>query len=183
MLGKAGLPIGIGIVAVLALVVWQFWSGGRRPLVPPERLAERALELSETVETRREAAQQLGDWGQQAYADPAVRERAAPVFQRVLRESNDPIVRSEALRGITAARDWDAMELVLMAMEDEDPIVRGRAGAAAQKLLGVDFGYRANDPPAKRERILNGIRQEFQKMQSALASAGRKRPGYGPNKE
>jgi hypothetical protein len=180
MLGKAGVPIVIGACVLLIVMLYVYWPRGSQPHVPPSVLAERALTSTDAGE-QQEAAGMLGDWGQVAYEsdNPETMQELSPVFARVYRESNNPKVRAEALRGITTARDWSSMDVVFEALDDEDAVVRGRAGAAATKLLGVDFGYRANDPQDKRDRIVQGMRGEYEKMQSALSSSGMTKPEYG----
>lgn len=180
MLGKAGVPIVIGAGVLLLVLLYVYWPSGNQPHVPPSVLAERALSSSDAGE-QQEAASMLGDWGQVAYetGNPETIQELSPVFARVYRESSNPQVRAEALRGITTARDWSSMDVVFEALSDEDPVVRGRAGAAATKLLGVNFGFKANDTQENRDRIIQGMRGEYEKMQSALSSAGMSKPEYG----
>ena len=62
-------------------------------------------------------------------------------------------------------------------MEDDDPLVRGRAGAAARQIMGVDFHFRANDPPEKRAKALAAIKSEYQ------AAIGRYKLFYAEQEE
>ena len=63
-------------------------------------------------------------------------------------KSTSPEVRAAAADQLGHLRDFDAMPLLLAAMDDEDVEVRGRAGTAVGKILGVDFYFRRR--PADR---------------------------------
>ena len=69
-----------------------------------------------------------------------------------------PEVRAAAARSLGRMRIWAAMPSLINALEDPNPTVRGRAGAAVRRILGVDFGFRANASLADRARAVAEIR-------------------------
>lgn len=76
-------------------------------------------------------------------------------------------VRAAAARGLGRMRIWQAMPSLVDALEDPDPLVRGRAGAAVRRILGVDFGFRADASPAARERAVRKIQSSWRGFQQA----------------
>ena len=59
-------------------------------------------------------------------------------------------------------RDYRSMPSLLDLLEHEDSLVRGRAGAAVQKILGADFGFRANLPEDQRAKVIAVIRHDYE---------------------
>ena len=53
------------------------------------------------------------------------------------------------------------MKPLVNAMEDESADVRSAAGMAVRKTLGLDYGFRANDPPSKRQAVVARLRREW----------------------
>jgi hypothetical protein len=89
---------------------------------------------------------------------------------------NDPSaeVRAAAAAGLGRLRCWDGGHALIRALSDRDEIVRARAGAALQKIMGVDVRFRANDPPAQRAAAIQKIRTWWPKFyQGHLQSRGR----------
>ena len=76
-------------------------------------------------------------------------------------------VRAAAAQSLGRMRIWQAMPSLVDALEDPDPLVRGRAGASVRRMLGVDFGFRANASLADRERAVRKIRSSWQGFQQA----------------
>lgn len=69
----------------------------------------------------------------------------------------DRVARAQAASKLGALRDEDSMPLLLKAMEDPDPLIRGRAGVAVQKIMKADYYFRAEDPPHRRAEVLAEI--------------------------
>ena len=80
-------------------------------------------------------------------------------------KSTSPEVRAAAADQLGHLRDFDAMPLLLAAMDDEDVEVRGRAGTAVGKILGVDFYFRADDPPTERRQAKARMTQLWEAWQ------------------
>lgn len=147
LIHKQSVQIAAALVMLLIAVGMVAYnlggSSAETRLRSPEALMLDAMAegSSQTQRTRRrQAARELVQ--QAAEATKALRELAD--------ESNDPAVRATALQGLGKARDRDSVPLLLEALEDADPRVRGQANAALIKIYETDFGFRANDPPAKR---------------------------------
>ncbi len=98
--------------------------------------------------------------------------RSAPVkspqqLRAALSQDNPPQVRAAAAAAFaadpeTALRDPQTMSALLAALEDPDPLVRGRAGAAVATILNADFYYRADDPPERRQQAIEKIRTHWE---------------------
>ena len=80
-------------------------------------------------------------------------------------KSPTPETRAAAADRLGHLHDFDAMPLLLAAMDDENQEVRGRAGAAVGKILGVDFYFRADDPPKERREAMGRITQLWEAWQ------------------
>ena len=89
---------------------------------------------------------------------------ALPSLRRVAAESKNPGVRANALQALGGLNDIESMPMLLSAMEDDDVMVRGRAGSAATMILGADYFFRAEDPPQKRKAILGAMRKSYQQL-------------------
>ena len=74
----------------------------------------------------------------------------------------DGVARGRAAAKLGAMRDEDSMPCLLTAMEDEDPVIRGRAGAAVQKIMKADYYFRAEDPPKRRAEVLAEIKRVWE---------------------
>jgi len=78
-----------------------------------------------------------------------------------------PEVRASAARSLGRMQCWQAMPELVDALEDPDVLVRGRAGAAVCRILGVDFGFRAEASLKNRRRAVREIRSSWQGFQRA----------------
>ena len=87
-------------------------------------------------------------------------------LQRVLAESQTDRVRAAAIQGLASQRDYDSMPVLLDAMADPSVVIRVRAGAAVQKLLGVKVDFRANASPTEQEKAVAILRREWERMRS-----------------
>lgn len=78
----------------------------------------------------------------------------------VLRNPNEQAeVRAAAAERLGEMRLWDAGPAIIDAMEDSSDLLRARAGVALRRIIVVDLGYRANDPPDRRGEVIRRIRQ------------------------
>jgi len=64
------------------------------------------------------------------------------------------------------------MPLLLAAMEDPDPLIRGRAGVAVQKIMKADYYFRAEDPPRRRAQVLAEIKRVWEGYLRHKTSSG-----------
>jgi len=110
---------------------------------------------------REAAVAGLGQFHLRDEVDPKV------LTEILRREEEQPNVRAAAARAIGRLQLWDGMPALVEAMEHPDPLVRGRAGAAVRKMLGRDYGFRADDPQAKRDVAISAIRKVWRKIKPA----------------
>ena len=82
---------------------------------------------------------------------------AAPVIKMLADSAQPREVRATAARSLGRLHSWEAMPQLVAALDDPNPHVRGQAGAAIRKILGVDFHFRAD--AANRREIAAKIRK------------------------
>lgn len=88
----------------------------------------------------------------------------------VLRKPDElPEVRAAAAERLGEMRLWDAGPAIIEAMEDPSALLRARAGVALRRIMVVDFGYRASDPPNRRREAIQRIRQWWPKFHEHFA--------------
>jgi hypothetical protein len=154
------LAIGLGLL-VLSLWLHGCWRSAEK-LDTPAALAQRVRDGASTEE-RVAAARGLTRCGAAARQE----------IRRALAESRDapPEVRCALLEAAMKIRDWRSLPEVFAAMDDADVAVRGRGGAAAREISGADNRFRADDPPEKRGKLVNELREAFQRSGSNYAKA------------
>lgn len=91
------------------------------------------------------------------------------VLAQALQADPSPEVRAAAARWIGLVRYWEGMPALIQGMNDPSEQVRRDAGAAVRQLWERDFLYRADDPPEKRARVVEFIRQEWEGYQNSPA--------------
>lgn len=100
--------------------------------------------------------------GQQARPDIA-RHRAQ---LNAYKSARDPQTRAALILGLARSRQYTAIPLLLTAIEDDHPVVAGRAIAAVQQLLGVRYPVaqkRLRDPKHRSE-LAGMAREDWQKL-------------------
>jgi hypothetical protein len=120
-------------------------------LDPPDVLRERVVQ-GPTVEVRAEAASDLVRHDEAAHVQSEVHSAVAEYH------GTEPEVLVPLARAVAKQRDWRSLPRMFDLMEHPDPKVRGKAGAAVKVICGADYGFRAEDPPAKRQEALRRIR-------------------------
>jgi len=70
-------------------------------------------------------------------------------LKELLLKGDRPEVRAAAVVGLARTGDRTVLPLIVAAIEDDDPLVAGRAVGAAQHLLGVRYG--TDEKPFDRE--------------------------------
>lgn len=149
------IVLGVLVVLTLAYYTYAFFTGDRAN--SPEALARTALEGS-SPEEKTQAALDLAALGKEA---------AGPM-RDVLSASNEPTVRAAMIEGLAALRDWQSMPQFIEALGDDSTVVRGRAGRAVSRLLGVDFHYSATAPAPERARKIKEIQEAYETMNKNL---------------
>jgi len=134
-------------VAAAVLLVWYF-SGETVSESTPAELVETCLAGSDVDE-------------QQTAAIELSRRDDVPIqsVRDVFIKSKVPEVRAAAVQGLGRKRDFDTLPKLIDAMEDESPLVRGRAGAAVRRIVGLNYEFRALDPPEKRKEAVEFYRK------------------------
>ncbi len=69
-----------------------------------------------------------------------------------------PETRAAAANALGKFQHWDAMEGLVIALEDESLEVRSAAGMAIRRILGLDYGFRAKASLADRQAAIARIR-------------------------
>ncbi len=150
--------VGLAILVIGSVAVWYLWPDAR--LDPPQVLERRVME-GDSAAVQKKAAEDLLKHGDKARQE--VR-RTLSGYQQDHVE-----VKLALIKAAQNIRDWRSMPELFRLMEDPDPQVRGRAGAAARVILGADFMFRAEDPPAKRAAAIVQMKRDYQVMQQKIA--------------
>ncbi len=77
-----------------------------------------------------------------------------------------PEERVQAIVHLANGNDWDSVEVLIAALSDESPLIRGRSAAGIRHVLGTDFYFRAYDDPTQRATAIEGIRRYWQSRNS-----------------
>ncbi len=80
----------------------------------------------------------------------------------VITSAELPATRAAAAEQLGQLADWQSLPDLLTAMQDANPIVRARAGVAAQKIAGADYGFDADGPAQQRNRIIETLRRYYE---------------------
>jgi len=148
------------VAAVLAVTVAAYYGWrllvGRTGSLSPEALARQAL-TADGADERQRAAVDLSGAGK----------AAAPHLRRVLRESNDPAVRAACAQGLGDVRGYEAMDLLLDLLGDEDALVRSRAVKAISRLLRRDLRFPVQGSAADRGKAQAAIRQVWEEIRDS----------------
>lgn len=126
-----------------------------------DELVDAALSAEEPASGKRAAVVRLTERTTLDEHNPT-REQLRQVF----RDSSEPIVRAAAIKGIARGWDYDVMDELLDALDDESAAVRESAGLAVEKMIGLRFHYRASDPPEERAKKVALMRSTWAKFKS-----------------
>jgi hypothetical protein len=148
-----------GAVAV-ACLVWFYLIPAPEPREPTIEELREALQNGPSGGTAEEVAQ--------ARADAA--DRLGTLHEEDLRQAQAAGSPEEKRQA-----EWEAivraeptLALLFAAMDDESSLVRSRAGVAVSKIIKADYGFRADDPPAKRRALLKGMKRDRENCVKAL---------------
>ena len=122
--------------------------------VSSSRLKNRRTYVMRAVEDLRPEVREAGMIGVGRLRD---KQEAAMLSRVVNDRREDEHVRAAAVQAIGLMRAWDHRDAAIHALDDPSPRVRGRAAAAVRSMIGRDFGFRANDPAAKRKAAIQRI--------------------------
>ncbi len=141
-----------GVLALIAALFWGWrWLRSGNPGLSPQELVQLALE-AESPREREEAAARLA----------SLREPAKPYLREVLAKTTTPGVRAECLRALAELYDYESMDAILRALDDESELVRGRAEACVERMLSIESPYHYNDPPAQRREAAEALKQYWE---------------------
>lgn len=134
---------------------------------PSTLAAELASEQSAEQQTRlaAELAAAANTPPAVAPAGPADRQRHEAQLA-AYRAATNPQTRATLIVGLARSKQYEAVPLLLKAMEDDNPVVAGRAIAAVQYLLGVRYPVdqkRLRDPKHRQE-LAGMAREDWQKL-------------------
>jgi HEAT repeat protein len=133
-------------------LAWVYWPRSQSAKTP-EQLAQQALTGDNPI-AQQLAAAQLSNH----------RQAAAPQLRQVLKQASNPDVRAAAAQGLGDVQDFQSVPELLRLCDDPSPLVRGRAGAAVTNIIGMDFFFKADDPPEKRKAIVESMRRAYDQM-------------------
>ena len=151
----------IAATSFLVLVLaWSLWPAAEDALDAPEVIAER-LESSTTKEDKVEAARDLVRHGE------AARPQIHAAFEQHTQEQ--PEVLAPLIQAVMKSGNYQSLPKLFKLMDHSDPLVRGRAGAAVKKLMGSDYGFRANMSPAQRSEVIARIRGQYEVLKGRFA--------------
>lgn len=139
------LLAGIAATALFALGI-SAAVRSRVSVEVPADLARQALSAASPKEQAR-AATRLAALAAQRRPDGSGAVIAS--LQETLTSGSTPEVRAAAIVGLARTGDRSVLAVLVEAIEDDDPLVSGRAVAAVQHLLGVR--YEMEEQPLDRE--------------------------------
>lgn len=158
---RKALYVTAGSLAALTISVygwaWVASSGGDRS---PGQLADRALQAPTETEQIEAALALASCKGHEAKLE----------MQRVLTTSSVSTIRAAMIESLASQGAYEYMTLFLDALDDENPWVRGRAGAAVQQLLAQRYDYHPEDSAAQRAPAIQAMRRDWEKIKDIKLS-------------
>lgn len=145
------LQISVGVLAATLALFFGVRMVGCSRSVSADKLAQQALTASPQEQCR--AAATLVTLPQADRREP---------LRRVVQESTSPPVLSTAVLGLAGQWDYDSMPRILELLDHPSPDVRAAAGAAAKRMMCMDLGFQANDPPEKRQLAVVKLREHWE---------------------
>jgi len=135
---------------------------------PDRQLPPKALKIAESaVRDPREVVKVAAIQTLEATTPPLPEDPTVPnIVLKAFVEAKSPQARAAAANALGKFQHWDAMEPLLDALEDESAVVRGAAGMAIRRILGLDYGFRANDPLPKRQAVIARLRNGWKYQRS-----------------
>ncbi len=146
-----------GVLAVLSAAYWSYVMLSGEGMDSPEVLAKRALE-GDSPEIREQAALDLARSG----------EEARPHLREVLRKTKDPVVKAGVMGGLMRLQDVPSLPLMIEAVQDPDPNVRGRAVAAVGKIIGIRYPFSSEATTQDRISLMGHMRKAYEKLKANL---------------
>lgn len=137
------------VVGALVIVLW--------PQEAPQKSADdylRDVLEGETAAVRAGGAQGLLELGKQARAQ----------IRRAIEEYEDGEVEVllPLIRAVQRAEAWRGLPRLFDLMESTDRRIRGRAGAAAQQLMGAAYGFAAGAAEPERAAVIARMREAYE---------------------
>lgn len=134
-------------------------SGGQATGESAATLAARAMDATLAQAQRREAAAQM-----MTASEP---DAAIPAMWTLMATSDDESVREMMARRLGDLRDIDSSPKLLDALEDPVPRVQEAAAHSLLKMLGRDFFFRADDPPERKQAVVQRYRKYWEDIQNS----------------
>ena len=151
------LLAGIAATALVALGISSAVRSRVRVEAPAD-LARQAIEAASPKDQAR-AATRLARLAAQPRPQARPRGSGAVIasLQDTLAKGRTPEVRAAAIVGLARTADRSVLPLLVEAIEDDDPLVSGRAVAAVQHLLGVRYEVDEQSLDREDRRRLAGM--------------------------
>lgn len=141
-------------VVIVGLVTYLSRRSAPQSTLPAPRDLQQQVAAEAPTETKVHAARNLIRHGR------AARTEVRQSLER--HESQPPAVVVPLLQATAKNRDHRSLPTLVQLLEHPDSEVRGQAGVAVRKILGADFGFRANDPPDKRAKAVAHIKRDLE---------------------
>ncbi len=90
------------------------------------------------------------------------KQESAEYLREVLAQGDSSQSRAVAASKLGEMRDEDSMPALFRAMDDPDPLIRGRAAAAVRKIMGANYFFRATDSPERRKEVIDRIKKDWE---------------------
>lgn len=149
-------------VATLVLVIFVYWWVYFRDphgFRSPSALERIALNDGDAA-TRQKAALELA-----RHPD-----KPLPHLRSVFQQSQDAAVKAAVALGLGRLKDWESMPELLNALDSESAQLRANAALAVNKMLGIDYKFRADDPPQRRAAKIKTMRQMYEAMNKLFSN-------------
>lgn len=78
-----------------------------------------------------------------------------------------PAVRAAAAKALGNLRSWNGTDALVRGLSDPDPFVRECSYMAIQRIIGVQYQYDPEGPPAQRAQMASLIRRDLPKFRGA----------------
>ena len=143
----------IAVIGMLAIVaIWRM-AFSRPSGVGPDASGQ----INGEVVQQQQEIVRLARRGQSARAE----------IRQILAEAEQPDVKAVAIQCLAELYDYESMDTILRALEDESPIVRRRAKAAAARMTGYDLVADPDGSEAERRKIIAFYHDQWSRLKDS----------------
>lgn len=110
-------------------------------------------------------------WSAFSPGDDHQRQKSIAELKNELASGESAMVRADAAVRLGGKGDITLVPELLKAMEDPDPLVRGRAAASVAELIGGNFYFDPNGPEDIRQEALQRIKTHWESYKKIVLDA------------